>query len=92
MDFAKPKDLADYLIYLDKNKTAYNSYFKWKKHIKSMPYFVNINIICDMCIKLNLEKFFGIENKRIESMDFLNKRHCKKPIPNEEKFFNFIDI
>ena len=50
-----------------------------------MPYFVNINNICDMCIKSNIEKFFGIENKRIESMDFLNKRHCKKPIPNEEK-------
>lgn len=29
-EFKTPKDLADYLIYLNKNTTAYMEYFKWK--------------------------------------------------------------
>ncbi|KAK4472680.1 hypothetical protein MN116_003910 [Schistosoma mekongi] len=31
-DFNSTKELADYLYYLDKNKTAYNEYFKWYNH------------------------------------------------------------
>ena len=34
LDFKTPKHLATYLIYLSKNKTAYNEYFKWKKYVK----------------------------------------------------------
>ena len=34
LDFKSPKKLADYLIYLSANKTAYNEYFKWKKYVK----------------------------------------------------------
>jgi hypothetical protein len=92
MDFAKPKDLADYLVYLDKNKTAYNSYFKWKKYIKIRPSFLPVNMICDICIQLNLERYFGIESKQRDSMDFLNKRHCKTPDPKKEMFFNLKDL
>lgn len=29
-DFRSPKELAEYLLYLDKNDTAYNEYFQWK--------------------------------------------------------------
>ncbi|KAH7695709.1 CRE-FUT-1 protein, partial [Aphelenchoides avenae] len=29
-DFASPKDLADYLHYLIKNRTAYMDYFDWR--------------------------------------------------------------
>ncbi len=92
MDFARPKDLADYLIYLDKNKTAYNSYFKWKKYIKIKPSFLPVSIICDICIQLNLEKYSGIKCKQLETVDFLNKRHCKRPDPKEEMFFNLRDL
>ena len=51
-DFKTPKDLADYLIYLNNNKTAYNKYFEWKKYIK----YLNIND--------NLLQYF---NKRINN-------------------------
>ncbi|KAK5580097.1 hypothetical protein RB653_000110 [Dictyostelium firmibasis] len=30
-DFKSPKDLVDYILYLSKNKTAYEEYFQWKK-------------------------------------------------------------
>ncbi|KAN0042710.1 hypothetical protein ACTA71_012633 [Dictyostelium dimigraforme] len=30
-DFKSPKELVDYIIYLSKNKTAYEEYFEWKK-------------------------------------------------------------
>ena len=33
-DYKSIKDLSSYLIYLDSNKTAYNSYFEWKKYAK----------------------------------------------------------
>ena len=34
MDFKTVKQLAEYLQYLDKNDTAYNEYFKWRKKYK----------------------------------------------------------
>ena len=34
LDFQSPRHLTEYLLYLSKNTTAYNSYFKWKKYIK----------------------------------------------------------
>ena len=30
-DFASPKQLAEYLLYLDRNDTAYREYFSWKR-------------------------------------------------------------
>jgi alpha-1,3-fucosyltransferase len=74
-DFKSPHHLAEYLIYLDKNKTAFNSYFKWKKHIKPYPLnnvdnkdYYGLNAICDMCIYMHLEDYFGIETKIIKNV------------------------
>ena len=51
---------------MDKNSTEYNSYFKWKKHISFVDKPVaHISSVCDMCIKLHLERHFGIEEKVI---------------------------
>ncbi|KAM4540326.1 4-galactosyl-N-acetylglucosaminide 3-alpha-L-fucosyltransferase 9-like [Fundulus diaphanus] len=33
-DFNSPKELADYLLLLDKNKDLYRGYFKWQQHFK----------------------------------------------------------
>jgi hypothetical protein len=81
-DFKSAQDLAQYLIYLDSNKTAYNSYFKWKKHVQ---FYTALNIhygfspICDMCIYLHLEDFFGIKKKIIN--DPHPKSYCKYYYP-----------
>ena len=37
-DFDSVKALADYLKYLDKNDTAYNAYFEWKRKYKVVKY------------------------------------------------------
>ncbi|XP_061651867.1 4-galactosyl-N-acetylglucosaminide 3-alpha-L-fucosyltransferase 9-like isoform X2 [Phyllopteryx taeniolatus] len=33
-DFASPKELADYLLLLDKNEAMYRRYFEWRRHFK----------------------------------------------------------
>ncbi len=56
---------------MDKNKTAYNSYFKWKKNIKfnnDSIGFVNFPI-CELCLRLNLDIYEGIGNHIIEDMN-----------------------
>lgn len=63
LDFDSPKKLADYLNYLNENKTAYNDYFKWKKYIKTDSNVVSAGYLCEMCIKLNLEENLGYVEK-----------------------------
>ena len=33
-DFASAKELANYILFLDDNNSAYLSYFKWKDHFR----------------------------------------------------------
>ena len=48
--FNTPKQLAQYLQYLDRNITAYAEYFEWKRYFK-----VNwwSKIFCQLCKSLN---------------------------------------
>ena len=88
-DFATPKQLAEYLIYLDGNSTAYNSYFKWKKHIKFNKKRAYKAQLCEMCILLNLESYVGIKRSVIRDMnEFWNVRKDCKRI--DEKTFKLI--
>ncbi|RMZ95417.1 Glyco 3-alpha-L-fucosyltransferase A, partial [Brachionus plicatilis] len=71
-NFASPKHLADYLIYLDKNSTAYNSYFEWKQYPS------RFSVFCDMCIKLHMERFTGIEKKVFDDIHgYWHSNMCK---------------
>ncbi|XP_076347597.1 alpha-(1,3)-fucosyltransferase C-like [Tachypleus tridentatus] len=49
LEFATPKDLADYLIYLSQNTTEYNSYFRWKQ----MHAMGGYHWVCELCRKLH---------------------------------------
>ena len=77
LDFKSPKDLAKYLKYLDSNKTAYNSFFKWKKYANfdyEKP--ILFSPLCDMCIYLHLEDFYGIKQKIYHNMnEYWNKEN-----------------
>lgn len=78
-DFDSPKALAEYLNKLSKDPIAYNSYFKWKKHVvfKEPRWFTPM---CNLCIKLHMENFYGIEHSVLrDAGDFWSRRHCKKP-------------
>ncbi len=94
LDFNTPRDLANHLLYINGNPSKYNAIFKWKKHIKTVPYSLNISPLCDMCIKLHLEDYYGIERKirkNVES-DWSINQNCKLISSNETKFFNFVNF
>ncbi|KAI1698835.1 glycosyltransferase family 10 (fucosyltransferase) c-term domain-containing protein [Ditylenchus destructor] len=52
-DFASPKDLANYLLMLQKNKALYREYFNWTKSYKKTTTYDNP--MCQLC-KLAVEK------------------------------------
>ncbi len=69
-NYKSPKELANFLIYLSKNSTAYNSYFRWKKHVHFFePDRSGISFICDLCIKLQLNSYFGTETKILTNVN-----------------------
>ena len=67
-DFSSPEKLTEYMKHLSNNKTAYNSYFKWKKHIVYQKKKYGFLPICEMCIKLNLDKIYGVKQSIIKDI------------------------
>lgn len=96
LDFKSPKDLADYLIYLDSNPDEYNSYFKWKKYVKmDERKSIGSGYLCEMCIKLHLEENLGIVERK--QMRDLKKSHglfenCLDVSFFDAKYFNITNL
>jgi hypothetical protein len=83
LDFKSPKELGEYLTYLDSNISAYNEFFKWKKYIKT-EYFHErrlMGFLCEMCIQLQMEDILGyVEQKRLTDLKskFGMTENCRK--------------
>ncbi len=71
LDYESPKDLADYMKYLNNNKTAYNEYFKWKKYLSYTSNPPKMAFLCEMCIKLHLEE--QINQIEVKKLNFVKK-------------------
>lgn len=75
MDFKTVKELADYLHYLDRNNTAYNEYFKWRRIYKISPYHYPL---CNFCKSYVLKPELS-ETKVYNLKDFwVEKAMCNK--------------
>jgi hypothetical protein len=105
LDFASVKDLADYLLYLDKHPMEYNKYFLWRQHISYNREKWSANVwprgsqtstfhsFCDMCIKLNLETFTGASKKSITNIkELFSVSNCKTLRFKENDEYRLVDV
>ncbi|XP_069980067.1 alpha-(1,3)-fucosyltransferase C [Penaeus vannamei] len=57
LSFNTTKALAEYLLYLDKNDTAYNEYFRWKQYYHQLSqHDLKAQAFCDLCERLHFDK------------------------------------
>jgi hypothetical protein len=90
MDFETPESLANYLHYLSNNKTAYNSYFIWKKYINFEMNPSRMGFLCEMCIQLHLEDQVGyINKKQIDVTELYNLNKTCYGVKRENNSFKY---
>lgn len=78
LDYSSPKELSNYLKYLDSNQTAYNSYFKWKKYVKKYADTLFAGEVCEFCVRLNVDTHLGLRQTVIKDLnEFWNAKDCK---------------
>uniref|UniRef100_A0A6A7G3Y9 Fucosyltransferase n=2 Tax=Hirondellea gigas TaxID=1518452 RepID=A0A6A7G3Y9_9CRUS len=68
-DFPTVKKLADYLIYLANNHTAYNEYFKWRSHYSLLS---RSKSWCRLCEKLHTDR----QEKSYDIHSWYEKNKC----------------
>ncbi|KAM4724397.1 LOW QUALITY PROTEIN: 4-galactosyl-N-acetylglucosaminide 3-alpha-L-fucosyltransferase 9-like [Anableps anableps] len=61
-DFSSPKELAEYLLRMDKNEKLYLRYFEWRRHFKvnSAPFYAKLT--CQVCGYLKQHKEYRVFN------------------------------
>ena len=72
-DFKSPRQLAEYLNWLDKNMTAYESYFSWRK--KRTPR--QVRPFCDLCQMLHNSSLPSRSYENIASW-WYGQSHCSE--------------
>ena len=79
-DFQSAKNLADYLKYLSRNRTAYIEYFWWTKYyeVRSTPK------ACNTCEYLNKVKNRIIKPRRLKNFNqyWFDEADCNNPNTN----------
>lgn len=73
-DFGSPKKLAEYLLYLDGNDTAYREYFNWKKHYQHIA----PKRACTLCKQLHNESLYSPPRVYSNMARFWDKNQCRK--------------
>ena len=73
-DFGSPKKLAEYLLYLDGNDTAYREYFTWKKHYQHIAPKRDYTL----CKQLHNESLYSPPRVCSNMARFWDKNQCRK--------------
>ncbi|XP_042872469.1 alpha-(1,3)-fucosyltransferase C-like [Penaeus japonicus] len=74
LSFPTAKDLADYLLYLHGNDTAYNEYFKWKTYyFVSSDWIQRAQAFCALCESLHADNSTKVYDL---SKWFVEEAHC----------------
>ena len=83
-DFKSPKHLAEYLLHLDKNETAYLSYFDWRKDYTVVAgKRSSIDVFCHLCRYMHTNNTARVA-KNFRDW-FFRQSECRNPDP-EIKF------
>ena len=85
-DFGSIKELAEYLLFLDKNDDEYNKYFTYKRTFTGG----SESLFCRICEKLNSEEAKK-ESEVILSKEFSYENNCRAGRAKSAKFQKQID-